>query len=212
MESGERVWRYEVLVVPLYRMRQQKHSTLAAPVLRGSVANGNWAVSVPLPGVQLPVLAECLGLREGVVRKVPALSGIRANHLAGQARQNAATNSGKAGSASLPLCYLPQEFCQLSASTGWSCSFDGRISSRVMTLTLSDDILKAVHLSESELKAELAVTLFQQNRLTLSQAARLAQMPQLDFQRLLANREISIHYGVDQLEYDLKRVAELPLP
>jgi predicted HTH domain antitoxin len=78
-----------------------------------------------------------------------------------------------------------------------------------MTVTLPDAILQAAHISEPELKAELAVVLFQQDRLTLSQAAHLAQIPQLDFQRLLAARQIPIHYGMEQLEQDLKRVEEL---
>ena len=80
-----------------------------------------------------------------------------------------------------------------------------------MTVTIPDDVLKSAQLSEVELKVELAVALFQQDRLTLGQAATLAQMPQLDFQRLLGNRKIAIHYGFEQLEQDLKRVGEISL-
>ena len=52
-------------------------------------------------------------------------------------------------------------------------------------------------ISETELKHELALTLFQQERLTLAQASRLAEMGQLAFQGLLANRRIPIHYGIE---------------
>jgi predicted HTH domain antitoxin len=44
-------------------------------------------------------------------------------------------------------------------------------------------------------KAELALALFQREYPTLSQAAALADLPQLDFQRLLASRRIPLHCG-----------------
>ncbi|MBV9678560.1 MAG: UPF0175 family protein [Acidobacteriaceae bacterium] len=81
-----------------------------------------------------------------------------------------------------------------------------------MTLTIPDEVLRSAQLSEAELKVELALALFQQDRLTLGQAADLAQMPQLDFQRLLGSRQIAIHYGFEQLEQDLRRVGAITLP
>src|SRR5438105_915136 len=81
-----------------------------------------------------------------------------------------------------------------------------------MAVTISDEVLHSARLSEAELKAELALTLFQQDRLTLGQAAELAQVPQLEFQRMLASRQIPIHYGVEQLEHDLRRVQDIALP
>jgi predicted HTH domain antitoxin len=78
-----------------------------------------------------------------------------------------------------------------------------------MPVTISDEVLSAAHLSEPELKRELALTLFQQERLTLGQAALLAGMAQLDFQRLLASRQIPLHYGVEAMEQDLQRAKRL---
>ena len=78
-----------------------------------------------------------------------------------------------------------------------------------MTVTLSDELLRSAHINEAELKAELAVTLFQQDRLTLGQASSLAGIPQLDFQRLLASRRIPIHYDDEAMEEDLQRVRGL---
>jgi len=57
-----------------------------------------------------------------------------------------------------------------------------------MPFTISDEVLTAAYISEPELKQELALTLFQQERLTLAQASRLAEMSQLAFQALLAER------------------------
>jgi predicted HTH domain antitoxin len=74
-----------------------------------------------------------------------------------------------------------------------------------MTLTLPDDLLRATRLTEAELQIELALALFGIERLTLGQAALLAGLPQLDFQRLLASRNIPLHYGIEAMEQDLQR-------
>jgi predicted HTH domain antitoxin len=76
-------------------------------------------------------------------------------------------------------------------------------------LTIPDEILESTHLSEAELRAELALTLFAQERLTLGQAALVAGCSQLEFQKLLASRRIPIHYGLEELEEDLRRVDSL---
>ena len=78
-----------------------------------------------------------------------------------------------------------------------------------MTFTLPDELLRSTNLTEAELRAELALALFQQERLTLGQAALLAELPQLDFQRLLASRQIPLHYGIEAMEKDLQRANRL---
>ena len=78
------------------------------------------------------------------------------------------------------------------------------LSGEAMPVTISDEVLTAAHISEPELKQELAVTLFQQERLTLAQASRLAEMTQLAFQALLADRQIPIHYGVEEFREDVR--------
>ena len=75
-----------------------------------------------------------------------------------------------------------------------------------MPVTITDEVLFAAHISEPELKQELALTLFQQERLTLGQASRLAEMSQLTFQALLAERQIPIHYGVEEFREDLRTI------
>jgi len=78
-----------------------------------------------------------------------------------------------------------------------------------MPVTIPDEVLAAAHMSEPELKRELALTLFQQERLTLAQASRLAEMDQLTFQALLADRRIPIHYGVEEFRDDIRTLHEL---
>lgn len=72
-----------------------------------------------------------------------------------------------------------------------------------MSVTIPDELLHSAHMSESEMRQELALLLFQQERLTLAQAARFAGMDRIRFQHLLASREISIHYGIEDFEADL---------
>jgi predicted HTH domain antitoxin len=73
-----------------------------------------------------------------------------------------------------------------------------------MPVTISDEVLAAAHITEPELKQELALALFQQDRLTLAQASRLAGMAQLAFQSLMAERRIPVHYGVTEFREDLR--------
>lgn len=76
-------------------------------------------------------------------------------------------------------------------------------------LVISDEILQTTHMSEAELKQEIAVLLFQKEKLTLGQASRLAEMSQLHFQHLLASRQIPLHYDVADFEADLNTLQEL---
>ncbi|MBI2988945.1 MAG: UPF0175 family protein [Deltaproteobacteria bacterium] len=78
-----------------------------------------------------------------------------------------------------------------------------------MGVLIPDDILQATRMSAEELKRELAILLFQQEKLTLGQASRLAGMNLLQFQHLLASRQIPVHYDVAEFEEDLKALREL---
>ncbi|MBL7647952.1 MAG: UPF0175 family protein [Candidatus Hydrogenedentes bacterium] len=78
-----------------------------------------------------------------------------------------------------------------------------------MSVTISDDLLEAVQMSGSEFRMELAVFLFERERLTLAQAARLAEVNRLRFQHLLASRGIEAHYDVAEFENDLRTLREL---
>lgn len=77
-----------------------------------------------------------------------------------------------------------------------------------MSVIIPDDILKAAHMSEDELKQEIAILLFQREKLPLGQASALAGMSRLQFQHLLASRKIPVHYDVAEFEEDLKTLKE----
>ena len=78
-----------------------------------------------------------------------------------------------------------------------------------MSLTISDDLLLTMRMTEDEARQEIAVLFFQKEKLTLAQASRLAGMDRMQFQHLLASRRIPVHYGVKEFEEDLKTLREL---
>ncbi len=73
-----------------------------------------------------------------------------------------------------------------------------------MSLTIPEDILRAANMSAVELQQEIALLLFQRDKLTLGQASTFAGMSQLEFQRLLASRQIPVHYDVREFADDLE--------
>jgi len=78
-----------------------------------------------------------------------------------------------------------------------------------MGLVIPDDIIKATGMSDADLKKEIAIFLFQLEKLTLEQASRLAGLPRLQFQHLLASRKIALHYDIDEFKADLQTLQEL---
>jgi predicted HTH domain antitoxin len=78
-----------------------------------------------------------------------------------------------------------------------------------MSVTIPDDVLLSARMSDAELRQEIAVLLFQRERVTLAQAARLAGVDRLRFQHLLASRGVSVHYDVAEFEADLETLRAL---
>ena len=75
-----------------------------------------------------------------------------------------------------------------------------------MGIVIDDELLHAARMSEREIKLELAILLYQRERLTLGQAARLAGLAQARLRLLLGAREIAPHYGATEFAEDLKVV------
>jgi len=78
-----------------------------------------------------------------------------------------------------------------------------------VSVVISDEILQTARLSADELKQEIAILLFEKNRLTLGQASRVAEMSQLRFQHLLASLGIPVHYGIEDFEADVATLRDL---
>jgi predicted HTH domain antitoxin len=78
-----------------------------------------------------------------------------------------------------------------------------------MSVTISDDILKAAKMTDSQLKLEIAIMLFQQDKISIGKARNLAGMTLLEFQKEIAKRKICIHYDVEELEEDIKTLQAM---
>jgi len=78
-----------------------------------------------------------------------------------------------------------------------------------MSVVIPDEILHTANMTADELMLEVAVLLFVKKKLTLGQASRLAGVPQLQFQLVLASRQIPLHYEVADLETDVQTLSTL---
>lgn len=79
-----------------------------------------------------------------------------------------------------------------------------------MSVIISEEILQASRLSQSEFRQEIALYLFQTGRLTLAYASQLAELPTQAFRQLLKQRHIPLYsYDVEDFELDLKNLREL---
>jgi predicted HTH domain antitoxin len=64
-------------------------------------------------------------------------------------------------------------------------------------------------MTEEELLQEIAVLLYQKEKLSMGQASKLARMNQWQFQLLLGSRKIPVHYDVTEFESDLNTLREM---
>ncbi|NEQ73206.1 MAG: UPF0175 family protein [Okeania sp. SIO2C9] len=78
-----------------------------------------------------------------------------------------------------------------------------------MSVVIPDDVLRAAKMSEAQLKLEIAIMLFQQDKISIGKARRLAGINLLEFQREIAERGICIHYDVEEFEEDIKTLQEM---
>ena len=73
-----------------------------------------------------------------------------------------------------------------------------------MTLLISDKIVQASGLSEDELLVEIVMMLFQQEKISLGKASELLGIHRMQFQKLISDRGICVHYDVAEFQEDLK--------
>ena len=78
-----------------------------------------------------------------------------------------------------------------------------------MNVVIPDDLAAAAGLTEADARAELAVSLYQSERLTLAQAARFAGVDRVGFHRLLARHDVPLNYDFADFEQDLASLRSL---
>lgn len=81
--------------------------------------------------------------------------------------------------------------------------------SSTVTFEIPKEVLHATRMTESELRRELALHLFDEGKLSFGKARELADMSVWDFQHLLGRRGISVHYDIEAYEQDRKTLERL---
>ena len=73
-----------------------------------------------------------------------------------------------------------------------------------ITIDLPDNL----NLTESDLRREVAVSLFQQDQISLGSASKIAGMHLMDFQKLISDRGICVHYDVEEFQEDVQHLRD----
>jgi predicted HTH domain antitoxin len=75
-----------------------------------------------------------------------------------------------------------------------------------MVITIPDETLSAVKISASELLIDIAVYLYDKERLSLGQARKLAGLDVISFQKELAKNGVYLKYTIDDLNTDIQNI------
>jgi predicted HTH domain antitoxin len=81
-----------------------------------------------------------------------------------------------------------------------------------MNVELPDSPVAAANLTAAEARLELAVELFRQERLTLGLASEMAGLNTADLMAELGRRKLPLHYGIAELDADMKTLSRLRTP
>jgi predicted HTH domain antitoxin len=76
-----------------------------------------------------------------------------------------------------------------------------------MIVEIPDQVINQSGLSAEEILLKVAIVLFQEEKLTLGQASKIAGLHQFEFQKELAARNIPVHYGEEDYQNDLRTIA-----
>jgi predicted HTH domain antitoxin len=77
-----------------------------------------------------------------------------------------------------------------------------------ITLDLPDSLTQTDTFNQSDWLREIAIALFQQERITLSRASKIAGIDLMEFQKLIADRGICVHYDVEDFEQDVQHLRD----
>ena len=77
------------------------------------------------------------------------------------------------------------------------------------TLEIPRGVLDAAQMSTRDLRRELALTLYAQQRLSLGKARELAGLSLWEFRHWLGLRRIEVHYDADDLRDDIATLRTL---
>ncbi|MGI8641510.1 MAG: UPF0175 family protein [Pyrinomonadaceae bacterium] len=77
----------------------------------------------------------------------------------------------------------------------------------ISDLIVPKELLQSANMTSQELAVEIAVYLYEKERLTLGQAKRLAKLDQISFQKELAKRNVFVHYEMEDVLKDVENLG-----
>lgn len=80
-----------------------------------------------------------------------------------------------------------------------------------MSVLIPDDILRATKMTEDELKLEIAIMLYKQEKISSGKARAWTKLTVIEFQHELAKRGLGINYDVEDLQADVKTLQSMGL-
>lgn len=72
-----------------------------------------------------------------------------------------------------------------------------------MNLAIPDDILAASEMSEADLKLEIAILLYKQEKISAGKACEWLGLNLIEFRHQLGKRGLTINYDVEDLQADI---------
>ncbi len=78
-----------------------------------------------------------------------------------------------------------------------------------MILVIPEDIWQAAQTTEKELKIELALLLYKQNKISSGKVRAWLGLSVLEFQNELAKRDLYLNYDIEDLNQDLETLKSL---
>ena len=76
-----------------------------------------------------------------------------------------------------------------------------------MTIEIPDTVFTTLpKYTLAELKSDIAVSLYERKKFSLARAAALAGLSRLQFQSVLAERGVYLHYSIEDLHTDVKNI------
>lgn len=80
-----------------------------------------------------------------------------------------------------------------------------------MSVVIPDDILQSAKMTEDELRLEVAILLYKQDKISSGKARAWTGLTVIDFQRQLARRGLCINYDVEDFQADVKTLQSMGL-
>jgi predicted HTH domain antitoxin len=77
-----------------------------------------------------------------------------------------------------------------------------------ITIDLPDTLTQTDSFTQTDWMREIAIALFQQERITLSRASKIAGIDLMEFQKLISDRGICVHYDVEEFDQDVQHLRD----